>query len=77
MALSSHLGGISFADPTNIRRAHEELMTQVGTKSMHIGNKYKIQIEHIQFEWDKIFPTLEKDFPGILNEVLSSNGQQQ
>ena len=27
IALRSHVGGINFADPANIRKAHEELMT--------------------------------------------------
>ena len=51
MALS-----INVVDPANIRKAHEELMTQVRTKAIHISNKYKIQIEPIQFEWDKFLP---------------------
>ena len=74
MALSSC---INFAYPANIRKAHEELMTQVKTKAIHISNKYEIQIECIQFEWDKFLPTLEKDFLEILNEVLSYNNHQQ
>ena len=58
MALSSHTGGINCAVPADIRKAHEELMTQVRTKAIHISNKYKIQIEPIQFDWDKVLPTL-------------------
>ena len=42
MTLSSWMGGFNFADPANIRKAHEELMTQVRTKAMHISNKNKI-----------------------------------
>ena len=71
LALSSQIGSINFADPANIRKADEELMNQVRTKAIHIDNKYKIQIEPIQLEWDKFPPTSEKDFPEILNEVLS------
>ena len=77
MALSSHVGSINFADPANIRKAYEEIMTWVRSETIHISNKYKIQIEPIQFELDKLLPTLEKDFPEILNEVLSHNNQQQ
>ena len=40
--LGSHVGSINFADLTNIRKAHEELMHQVRTKAIHISNKYKI-----------------------------------
>ena len=29
----------------------------------------QMQIEPIQFEWDRLLPTLEKDFLEILNEV--------
>ena len=75
MALSSHMGGIIFADPANIRKGYEELMTQVRTEAIHISNKYRIQIEPIQFEWDRILATLEKDFPGIWDEMLSCNSQ--
>ena len=44
---------------------------------MYISNKYKIQIEPIQFEWEKFLPTLEKDFPDILNEILNCKTGQQ
>ena len=69
VAISSYMGTINFADPTNIRKVHKELMSQVRIKAIHISNKYKIQIEPIQFELDRFFPTLEKDFLEILNEV--------
>ena len=45
-------------------------------KAIHISNKYKIQVEPIQFEWDKFLPALEKDFLEILNDVLSCNNNQ-
>ena len=64
MALHSHVGSINFADPANIRKVHEELMSQVRTKAIYISNKYKIYIEPIQFEWDKFLPTFERYFPG-------------
>ena len=38
IALSSHMGSINFADPANIRNVHEELMTQVRTKAVHIDS---------------------------------------
>ena len=50
-------------------------MIQVWTKA--ISNKYKSQSEPIQVEWDMFLPTSEKDFPEILNDVLSHNSQQQ
>ena len=53
-------------------------MSQARNIAIHISSKYKIQMEPIQFEWDKFLPTLEKDFPEILNEVLwHSNNQHQ
>ena len=45
MLQSSHMGCINMAGPANIRKAHEELMSQVRTEAIHITNKYKIQIE--------------------------------
>ena len=77
MALHSHGGRINFADPANIRLVHEALMSQIGNKAINISNMYKIQIEPIQFEWDKFLPTLEKDSLEILNEELSHNNNQQ
>ena len=56
------MGGINFADPAYIRKAHEELMTQVRTEAIPISYKYKIKIEPIQFEWDRFLPTLKKGF---------------
>ena len=41
IVLSSCMGGIHFADPASIRKAHKELMTQVRTEAIHISNKYK------------------------------------
>ena len=52
-------------------------MNEVTNKATCISNKYKIQIEPLEFEWDKFIPTLEKDFPDILNEVLSCTNNQQ
>ena len=77
MALSSHMGNINFADPADIWKAHKELIIQVRTKAIHNSNKYKTQIEPPQFEWDRFLPTLEKDFPDILDEMLNHISQQQ
>ena len=77
MVLHSHVGSINFADLANIRRLHKELMCQVRTEAIHFSNNYKIQIEPIQFKWDKSLPTLEKDFLEMLNEVLSHDNNQQ
>ena len=77
MALNTCMGGINFTDPANIRIAHEELMTQVRTEVIHISNKYKMQVEHIQFEWDRFLHIFDQDFPGIMKEMLSCNSQQQ
>ena len=71
MVLSSCMGGITFSDPANIRKAHIELVIQVRTESIHISNKCRTQIEPIHLEWDRFLPTSEKDFPEILNEVLT------
>ena len=46
-------------------------------KLLCISNKYTVQIESLHFEWDKFIPTLEKEFPNILNEIISCNSQQQ
>ena len=73
MASSSHLGSINFADPANIRKVYKELMSELRTKAICLSNKHKIQIEPIQFEWDKFLSTFGKDFPEVLNEVLSHN----
>ena len=59
MMLSSCVGSINFADPVNIRKAQKELMNQVRTKVIHISNKYKIQIECIEFGWDRFLPILK------------------
>ena len=77
MVLCSHVGSINFADPDNIRKGHKELMSQVRTKVIYISNKYNFQIEPIQLKWDKYLPNSEKDFPEILNEILSHNNNQQ
>ena len=71
MALCSHVGSINLADPANIKQVHETLMNEVGIEVTYISNKYKIQIESVQFKCDKFLPILEKDFLDILNEVLS------
>ena len=51
-------------------------MSEVRTEAIHISNKYKIQTEPIQIEWDKFLPVLEKDLSEILNEVLRHNNNQ-
>ena len=74
-ALKSCISNINFTDPVNIRKAHEELMNQVRNKVIHTSNKYKVQIEPLNFEWDLFLPILEKEFPDILNEMPSHNSQ--
>ena len=37
-------------------------MGQVRTKTIHISNKSKIQIEPIQFEWEEFPSNLRKGF---------------
>ena len=84
MALCGHSGSINFEDPATwvastlhiqptSENAHEEMMSQVRTQTIHSSNKCKIQIKPIQFGWDKFLPTLEGSFPEILSEVLSHN----
>ena len=46
-------------------------MIQVRPEAIHISNKYRIQIEPVQYVWDRHLLTLEKDFLEILNEMLS------
>ena len=75
--LSSHIGGINFTDQGNMRKTYKELMTPVRNEAIHISNKYKLQLQHLYFEWEMFIPTLEKEFPDILNEMLSHNSQQQ
>ena len=75
MALSSHMGRINFADPSNIRKVHKEIITWVRTEALHISSKYKMQTESVQFQWPNFLHMLEKAFPEILNEVLSHNNQ--
>ena len=43
----------------------------------YIINKYRIQIEHMPFEWNKFLLTPEKDFPDILKEIFSSKNNQK
>ena len=57
MALNSHVAGINFANPASIRKAYEELMTQVRTEAIQISNKYKTQIEPILQ-----YPNMEKPY---------------
>ena len=75
-ALNSLLGSINFMNPANIRQVHGILMNEVIDKAMYISNKYKFQIEHLQFNWAKALPTLEKDFQNILKKVLSCKNNQ-
>ena len=70
VALSSHIGGIHFMDPVTMRKAHKELMKQIGSKAIHISNKYKVQLEPFYFKWEAFIPTLEKEFLNILSEIL-------
>ena len=77
MVLSSHVGGITFADLANIRKSYKELMTEVRSEAIHISNKYEIQVNPIQFEWTGSFPHYKKDFQHILNEMFSHYSQQQ
>ena len=77
MTLCSCFGSINFADTANIRKVCKELMSKVRNEAIYISSKYKIQIEPIQFEWDMFLPTLEEDFPEILNEILSHSNKQQ
>ena len=52
-------------------------MSEVRKEATHISNKYKIQTEPIQFEWDAFLPNPEKDFLDISDEVLSCQNTQQ
>ena len=76
MAVVSHLGSINFAYPGNIRQVHEDLMSKARNEAIYINNKYKIEIEPVQFEWDMFLPTLEKDVSEMLDEILSHNNNE-
>ena len=58
-AICSHVGSINFADPANIRQVHGILMNEVRNEATQISNKYKIQIEPMQFKWDNLLSTME------------------
>ena len=59
-------------DPVSMRKAHEELMKQVRSDTIHISNKYRVQIEPIYFEWKIFIPTLEKEFPRHTKQNIES-----
>ena len=63
IALSNHVGGITFVNPVNTRKAHVELMNQVRNKAMDNSNKYEVQIEPLYFEWNRFIPMLVKGIP--------------
>ena len=52
-------------------------MNEVRNEATYISNKYKIPIDTLQFKWDKLLPTLGKDFPDTLNKILSYTNNQQ
>ena len=75
IALRSFVNDINFMDP--VRKVHEEPMNQVRGEAICINNKYTIQTESLHFEWDKVKPTLKKEFPDILKKMLNHNSQMQ
>ena len=68
---------MNFVDPVNTRKIHEEIVNQVRNGAIHISNKYTVQTEPLQFQWDMFIPTLEDEYLDISNEMLSRNSQQQ
>ena len=60
MVIHSHVGCINLTDPANIRQIHRILMNEVRNEATYISNKYKIQIDTMQFKWEKLLPNLEK-----------------
>ena len=63
MVLSSPVGGISFKDPANIRKAHKELMIHVRTKAINISNKYKIQNRTYTVKVGQVLSNFRKGSP--------------
>ena len=77
MAIYSHVVIINLTYPANSQQVYGILMNEVRDEAIYISNKYKIQIEPLQFDWDKFLPSLGKDFPDIINEVLSCKNNQK
>ena len=74
--LSSQICSINIVDPVTMRKVHKELMKWVISDAIHISNKYKVQLEPFHFECEAFIPTLEKEFPDILSEMLSHKSEQ-
>ena len=67
---------INFADPLQIRRAHEAVMHEVNREAICIGTKYSVKMEPMYFQWDKLILKLEKHFTDILEEILNHDHQR-
>ena len=62
-------------DPVQTVRAYGKLMNEVSSEAQYISSKYNVPIEPLYLEWDKFIPTLERQFPDILNEMLNHDHQ--
>ena len=50
-------------------------MNKVSSKAQIISNEYSICLDPLYSEWDRFTPTLEKQFPDILIEMLNCGHQ--
>ena len=74
-ALRNIIHNVNFVDPTQIRKAHEVLMSDDNKEVRYTGTKNSLQMDPLYFEWDKFVPTLEKHFPDILGDILNHDYQ--
>ena len=51
-------------------------MHDVNRVVIYISNKYSMQRDPLNFEWDKLIVTLEIHFPDILEELLNCHHQR-
>ena len=66
---------INIADPVQRRRVHVDLMNEVNCEAIFHSNKYNVQINSLYFEWDRFIAKIERQFPDVLNQVLSCDHQ--
>ena len=75
MALRNCIKDINFPDPVQIRRIHGDILNEVSCKAGYISSKYNVQINPLYFEWNKFIPTLERQFPDVIYEILNCDYQ--
>ena len=50
---------MNFSDPVS---------NESSFNAQYISNKYNVRINPLYFEWHKFIPTLERQFPDVLNK---------